>query len=78
MVRSVARCRTARRALRSVDQVMEAPELAERGMVQTVEHHKIGLIKIVGSPIKLSKTPTEVRLAPRILGADNDDCDWSK
>jgi len=65
-------------ALRSVDQVMEAPELAERGMVQTVEHHKIGLIKIVGSPIKLSKTPTEVRLAPRILGADNDDCDWSK
>lgn len=63
-------------ALRSVDQVMDAPELAERGMVQTVEHDKIGPTKIVGSPIKLSKTPTEIRFAPRVLGADNDDCDW--
>lgn len=63
-------------ALRSVDQVMDAPELAERGMVQTVEHEKIGPLKIVGSPIKLSKTPTETRIAPRSLGADNDDGDW--
>lgn len=63
-------------ALRSVDQVMDAPELAERGMVQTVEHEKIGPTKIVGSPIKLSKTPTETRIAPRSLGADNDDGDW--
>lgn len=63
-------------ALRSVDQVMDAPELAERGMVQTVEHDKIGSMKIVGSPIKLSKTPTAIRFAPRALGADNDDGDW--
>lgn len=65
-------------ALRSVDQVMDAPELAERGMVQTVQHDKIGPTKIVGSPIKLSKTPTEIRFAPRVLGADNEDCDWDK
>lgn len=65
-------------ALRSVDQVMDAPELAERGMVQTVQHDKIGPTKIVGSPIKLSKTPTEIRFAPRVLGADNDDCDWGE
>lgn len=63
-------------ALRSVDQVMDAPELAERGMVQTVQHEKIGPTKIVGSPIKLSKTPTEIRFAPRSLGADNDDGEW--
>jgi len=63
-------------ALRSVDQVMDAPELAERGMVTTVEHSTIGPTRIVGSPIKMSKTPTSVRLAPRPLGADNDDPNW--
>ena len=50
-------------ALRSVDQVMDAPELAERDMVTTVEHSTIGPTRIVGSPIKMSKTPTSVRLA---------------
>jgi len=63
-------------ALRSVDQVMEAPELAERGMVTTVEHSTIGPTRIVGSPIKMSKTPASVRLAPRPLGADDDDPNW--
>jgi len=63
-------------ALRSVDQVMDAPELAERDMVTTVEHSTIGPTRIVGSPIKMSKTPTSVRLAPRPLGADNDDPNW--
>ncbi len=63
-------------ALRSVDQVMDAPELAERDMVTTVEHSTIGPMRIVGSPIKMSKTPTSVRLAPKPLGADNDDPNW--
>lgn len=63
-------------ALRSVDQVMDAPELAERGMVTTVEHSTIGPTRIVGSPIKMSKTPTSIRLAPRPLGADNNDPNW--
>lgn len=63
-------------ALRSVDEVMEAPELAERDMVTTVQHDKIGATRIVGTPIKLSKTPATVRFAPRTLGADDDDGDW--
>jgi crotonobetainyl-CoA:carnitine CoA-transferase CaiB-like acyl-CoA transferase len=63
-------------AIRTVDQVMEAPELAERGVVQTVEHDVLGPIRIVASPIKLSKTPTTVRLAPCALGANNDNPDW--
>lgn len=64
-------------AIRTVDQVMEAPELAERGMVTTVEHATIGPIRIVGSPIKLSKSPVEIRFAPRPLGADNDNAEWA-
>ncbi len=63
-------------AIRTVDQVMEAPELAERGVVQTVQHDVLGPIRIVASPIKLSKTPTAVRLAPCALGANNDNPDW--
>jgi crotonobetainyl-CoA:carnitine CoA-transferase CaiB-like acyl-CoA transferase len=55
---------------------MDAPELSEREMVTTVEHSTIGPTRIVGSPIKMSKTPTSVRLAPRPLGADNDDPNW--
>lgn len=63
-------------AIRTVDQVMEAPELAERGVVTTVTHDVIGPMRIVASPIKLSKTPTSIRLAPCVLGADNDTPDW--
>ncbi len=63
-------------ALRSVDQVMEAPELAQREMIVEVDHSTIGPVRLVGSPIKLSKSPVSIRLAPRPLGADNDDADW--
>jgi crotonobetainyl-CoA:carnitine CoA-transferase CaiB-like acyl-CoA transferase len=63
-------------AIRTVDQVMEAPELAERGVVTTVNHDVIGPMRIVASPIKLSKTPTSIRLAPCVLGSDNDTPDW--
>ena len=63
-------------AIRTVDQVMEAPELAERDMVTTVEHETVGPVRLVGSPIKLSKSPASIRLAPRPLGADGDNPDW--
>jgi len=63
-------------AIRTVDQVMEAPELAERGVVQEIVHETVGPMRIVGSPIKLSKTPVSIRLAPRPLGADGDNPDW--
>ncbi len=63
-------------AIRTVDQVMEAPELADRDMVVPVDHDKLGPMRLVGSPIKLSKTPTSIRFAPRALGADDQDADW--
>jgi len=63
-------------AIRTVDQVMEAPELKERGIVQEVEHETVGKMRIVASPIKLSKTPARVYFAPRPLGADGDNPDW--
>lgn len=63
-------------ALRTVDQVMEADELKARGMITEVEHSTIGPMRIVGSPIKMSKTPTSIRVAPRPLGADQDEPGW--
>jgi crotonobetainyl-CoA:carnitine CoA-transferase CaiB-like acyl-CoA transferase len=63
-------------AIRTVDQVIEAPELAERGMVTEVEHDTVGPVRLVGSPIKLSKTPARIYFAPRPLGADDDNPDW--
>ncbi len=63
-------------AIRTVDQVMEAPELKERGIVQEVDHETVGKMRIVASPIKLSKTPARVYFAPRPLGADGNNPDW--
>ncbi len=63
-------------AIRTVDQVMAAPELVERGMIQTAEHDRIGPVRLVASPIKLSKTPPSIRFAPRTQGADTDDPTW--
>ena len=33
-----------------------------------VPHPTVGTMKLVASPMKLSKTPTEVRMAPPTLG----------
>ena len=62
--------------IRSVDEVMAAPELVERGMIETVEHATMGPTRLVVSPIKLSRTPAKVRSAPRPLGADSNDPTW--
>ena len=55
-------------AIRTVDEVLEAPELKARDMVIEVEHSTIGRERIIGSPLKLSATPVTVRSAPPTLG----------
>lgn len=59
-------------AIRTVDQVLEAPEIAAREMVVEVDHATIGRMRLVGSPIKMEKTPISIRSAPPLLGADDD------
>jgi crotonobetainyl-CoA:carnitine CoA-transferase CaiB-like acyl-CoA transferase len=49
-------------------QVFADPQVIASGQVATVPHPTIGDLKLVGPAISLSLTPTEVRLAPPLLG----------
>lgn len=43
-------------------------QVAARGLVQTIEHPKLGEMKILGSAVKLSETPATVRRPAPLLG----------
>ncbi|MFE4706362.1 CaiB/BaiF CoA transferase family protein [Peribacillus simplex] len=49
-------------------QVLAHPQVQSREMIKEVEHPTIGMLKMLGTPIKLSETPGSVRKAPPLLG----------
>jgi crotonobetainyl-CoA:carnitine CoA-transferase CaiB-like acyl-CoA transferase len=52
-----------------IDQVFRDPQVLARGMKIEMDHPKAGgPIPLIGSPIRLSKTPVEYRRAPPTLG----------
>lgn len=51
--------------VRPVAEVLDAPEVAESGMVTELDG-----IRMLGIPVRLSRTPGSVRTPPRPLGAD--------
>lgn len=55
-------------AVRSLDEVFADPQVAARGMIETVHHTDIGPMKMLGLPVKLSDTPGSVRQPPPGLG----------
>ncbi|MBU3606784.1 MULTISPECIES: CaiB/BaiF CoA-transferase family protein [unclassified Polynucleobacter] len=54
--------------INNVKEVFENEQILARNILQQVMHPTIGDLKLVTSPMKFSKTPTEVRLAPPLLG----------
>ncbi len=56
----------------TMDQVFADPQVQHLGMAAKVSHPVLGEISIVGQPIKLSRTPAEIRTATPELGADTD------
>jgi formyl-CoA transferase/CoA:oxalate CoA-transferase len=56
-------------SVRTVAEALGDPHLAAREMIRSVTHATIGPIRVIGSPVKLSDTPTGVRTAPPVLGA---------
>ncbi|MFC0270468.1 CaiB/BaiF CoA transferase family protein [Metabacillus herbersteinensis] len=52
------------------DQTLNDPHVQARGMVQEIEHPKLGKIKTLGIPIKFSKTPLQIRKPAPWLGQD--------
>lgn len=52
----------------SIGEALTDPLLAERDMIVELEHATLGPVRSVGSPLKLSATPTSMRSAPPLLG----------
>ncbi|MBT7943287.1 MAG: CoA transferase, partial [Alphaproteobacteria bacterium] len=55
-------------AIRTVDEVLESPEIKARGMIHNIDHPALGPTKLLGSPLHLSGTPTVEPTAPPTLG----------
>jgi crotonobetainyl-CoA:carnitine CoA-transferase CaiB-like acyl-CoA transferase len=50
-----------------IDQVVADPQVQARGMITAIHHPEVGAVRLAGSPIKLSRTPSRVdRPAPRL------------
>jgi crotonobetainyl-CoA:carnitine CoA-transferase CaiB-like acyl-CoA transferase len=52
----------------SLDEVFKDPQILHRKMVEEIEHPKAGKIKVLGIPIKLSRTPGNIREPAPSLG----------
>jgi Predicted acyl-CoA transferases/carnitine dehydratase len=59
--------------LNTVEDVLNDPQTAARDMIATMQHPRIGEIKVPGIPIKLSETPGSVRMPPPMLGQHRDE-----
>lgn len=58
--------------INTVSQVYTDEQLRARGFIWECEHPTAGPIKLSGSPIHLSETPTRLYKAPPLLGEDNE------
>ncbi len=58
--------------INKVSQIFNDPQIQARGLVWECEHPTAGKIKLAGSPMNLSETPTRLYKAPPLLGEDND------
>ena len=54
--------------VRSIDQALADPQVADRGMLVAMEHRELGRFSMIGNPMALSATPPTYRLPPPALG----------
>lgn len=59
--------------INNIAQLLDHPQVQYREMVQQVEHPTIGMLKMLGIPLKLSGTPGSIRKAPPLLGEDTNE-----
>jgi crotonobetainyl-CoA:carnitine CoA-transferase CaiB-like acyl-CoA transferase len=55
-------------SVRDLHEVFSDPQVAARLMTAELEHATAGMLKLVGTPLKLSDTPGEIRTPPPVLG----------
>ncbi|HXL38710.1 MAG TPA: CoA transferase [Ktedonobacteraceae bacterium] len=58
--------------INTVSQIFHDPQIQARDFVWECEHPTAGRIKLSGSPMHLSETPTRLYKAPPLLGEDDD------
>jgi len=56
----------------NIEEVVKDPQVNARQMIVEVEHPKVGKHKIVGTPLKFSRTPCKIDKGAPELGADTD------
>jgi len=54
--------------INNLDEVFHHPQVAARGLRVDLPHPTGGVVKLVGSPMKLSETPTQCAMPPPLLG----------
>jgi len=59
--------------INNYEQVFADPQVLAREMVVEVDHPTLGHLKTLGSPIKLSATPPDVRRRAPLLGEHTDE-----
>ncbi len=57
----------------SIDQVVRDPQVKHRNMIKKITHPRLGVIDIVDTPVKLSRTPGLVETHSPSLGEHTDD-----
>lgn len=60
--------------IQNYQQVLEEdPHVRERDMIKFLDHPVEGRVEVIGSPIRLSRTPPTIRRHPPLLGEHNDE-----
>ncbi len=59
--------------INNFEEVFDNEQVKARGVQIDVPHPSAGTMKLVASPMRLSETPVEVRLAPPLLGQHTDE-----
>ena len=60
-------------AINALDEVFADRQVQARGMTTAVDHPLADGLRLVSSPIKLSRTPVQVRHPPPLLGQHTDE-----
>src|SRR5262249_53426805 len=59
--------------INNMKEVFEDPQVRHRGLRVDIPHPLGGAAPVVASPVRLSATPVEYRLAPPMLGQHNEE-----
>lgn len=60
-------------AINNMEELVNHPQVKARGSLVEVDHPRAGKIRMVGVPVRLSRTPGAIRTAAPLLGEHNDE-----